>query len=83
MADAKDFHYQIRDVQITAPYFEDALSAGFIRRHRNDTPEEQMFACVEEALDEANLAQFDRLRPSEMEAFYTAWQADAGITTGE
>ncbi len=94
MANDRTFTYSKGDVKIVAPYFEDAMSAGFLRRHRNDTSEEQMFAVVEEALDEENLAAFDRLpmrlRDGEdpkttptMDDFYTTWQEDAGITAGE
>jgi len=69
--------------EIVAPHFEDAMSAGFVRKHRNDKVEEQMFALVEEALNEESLEAFDKLRPSEMEDFYTKWQEHAGITAGE
>ena len=68
---------------IEAPHFEDAMTAGFVRKHRNDSVEEQMFALVEEALEDESLAAFDKLRPSEMEDFYTKWQEHAGISAGE
>lgn len=80
----KTFSYTLPDDrEIVAPYFEDAMTAGFIRQHRNDSVTEQMFALVELALDEDNLAIFDTLRPSVMGDWYTAWQKDAGITAGE
>ena len=80
----RTFTYETKSgAEIEAPYFEDAMNAGFIRRHRNDSVQEQMFALVEEALSPEALEAFDTLGPSEMGDFYTAWQEDAGITAGE
>lgn len=83
MSDNDLFVYEADGVKISAPRFDKAMTAGFVRRHRNDEPAEQMFSLVEEALDEANLAEFDKLSASGMEAFYTAWQEDSGVTAGE
>lgn len=83
------FTYEKAGVKITAPNFESAMTAGFLRKHRNDNEIEQMFALVEEVLDEANLAKFDKLpvtgdaEDATMDDFYTSWQRDSGITSGE
>lgn len=86
----RTFTYENGGVKITAPNFDEAMTAGFLRKHRHEDPIEQMLALVEAALDEGNLAAFDELPltsrteggPS-MDDFYTAWQADSGITAGE
>jgi hypothetical protein len=94
MADApRTFVFEKGGVKITAPYFEDVMTADFFRRYRKSSEVEQMFALVESALDEENLAEFGKLKvfrtPRDgedavtMDEFYSAWQADAGITLGE
>lgn len=90
MPNPRTFTYEKGGVKIVAPFFEDAMTAGFLRRHRGDSVPEQMFALVELALDEENLAAFDKLPATtkdksvaSMDDFYTSWQEDAGITSGE
>lgn len=84
MAKTRTFTFPLDDDrEIVAPYFEDAMNAGFLRKHRNDSEIEQMFALVESALSPEALAVFDELPLPKMNDFYTAWQKDAGITAGE
>jgi len=85
---AKTFSYDYTNEdgekqQIVIKKFDRAMTAGFVRRHRNDDPFEQMFALVEETLDEKQLAIFDSMTAEEMDEFYTAWQEDSGVTQGE
>lgn len=84
MADKITFDFETEaGATIHAPKFDTAMSAGFLRKYRNADVAEQMFALVENALDEDALALFDTLSISEMERFYTLWQEDSGITAGE
>lgn len=90
----RSFTWERGGKTIVAPYLEDVMNAGLLRRLRDKSIQDQMFALVEEGLDEANLAVFDTLpltrregddpeaHPT-MDEFYTAWQEDAGITAGE
>jgi len=71
------------EITINAPRFLSVIDTGFARRHRKDPIEEQVWAAAEEGLDEKNLALFDSLDQTAMDEFYTAWQADSGITAGE
>lgn len=69
-------------VSVSAPAFDIAVGAGFLRKHRKDSELDLMFAIVEEALDAKNLKEFDKLSLEEMNDFLGKWQEAAGVSAG-
>ncbi|OFO13755.1 hypothetical protein HMPREF3088_05370 [Corynebacterium sp. HMSC22B11] len=50
------------------------MGVGFHRRHRKESPEEQMWVLVEALADDKNLELIDTLWPDEFAEFMEAWQ---------
>jgi hypothetical protein len=77
------FHYKINGKELTLPRFKDAVTFGIARRLRKLEPSEQVFELVEQLADEKALALIDTIPNDQIEAFFTAWQEDSGVTAGE
>lgn len=68
---------------VTLPKFRNVMTFGRARRLRKLDEAEQMFTLIEEICDDAALAVLDEMDTPQTEAFFTAWQADSGVTSGE
>ena len=66
-------------VEIALPSIQ-SLTAGMIRKHRNEAPLDFMFSILEALLDEDELAKVDDLTLPDTEALFTAWQASEGVS---
>lgn len=78
------FHFTSGKTKITLPKFDQVFTTfGQVREFRKLEPGEQMFALIEKAADEANLAKIDKLTVPEVKDLLVAWQTDAGVTVGE
>lgn len=81
---SSDFRYQFASGKaLTLPKFKSVMTFGRARRLRKLDEGEQMFTLVEEICDDAALEVLDAMEPDETEAFFLAWQADSGVTSGE
>ena len=61
----------------------DVLDAGFARRNRKLTPDDQFFTLIEELADEDALAAIDSMKKAEFDVFQRAFYAHSGIELGE
>lgn len=83
------FHYRPKGAktkadEIVIPWAKDALTAGFIRRHRKNADAEELgWLMLEKVCDEATLDKVDALPLDEFGEFMTAWQGGETPTVGE
>ena len=78
------FHHTVGKTKITLPKFDQVFTTfGQVREFRKLDTGEQMFALIERAADDANLAKIDELTIDQVKDLIVAWQQDAGITVGE
>lgn len=78
------FHHTVGKTKITLPKFDQVFTTfGQVREFRKLDAGEQMFALIEKAADEANLAKIDTLSIEQVKDLLVAWQHDAGVTVGE
>lgn len=83
-ADVPDFTYLLPDGEtITVPPFRRAMTAGFLRKHRNDAEVDLLFGIIETLLDEDDLDRFDGMNLDELEAFFDAWKLDSKLDLPE
>lgn len=61
----------------------DTLDAGFARKNRKLSPDDQFFTVLEALADEETLAVIDSMRKQEFEKFQRAFFAHSGIELGE
>lgn len=61
----------------------DTLDAGFARKNRKLTPDDQFFTVLEALADDETLAAIDSMRKQEFEAFQKAFFTHSGIELGE
>lgn len=62
---------------------DDVLDAGFARRNRNLTQEQQFWALIEALADDAALAAIDEMKRPEFQDFQRAMYAHMGVELGE
>ncbi len=62
---------------------EDILDAGFARRNRNKTPEDQLFTMLEALADDDALAAIDSMKKHEFLQFQRDFYAHTGAELGE
>lgn len=78
------FHHTVGKTKISLPKFDQVFTTfGQVREFRKLDVGEQMFALIERAADETNLAKIDKLSMPEVKDLLVAWQRDAGVTVGE
>lgn len=61
----------------------DTLDAGFARKNRKLSPDDQLFTLLEALADDEALAAIDSMKKAEFEAFQRAFFAHSGIELGE
>lgn len=78
------FQHTAGKKKITLPKFDQVFTNfGQIRAFKKLAVEDQLFALIEQAADDANLEKIDSLTMVEVKDLVAAWQLDAGITVGE
>lgn len=78
------FIHTVGKAKITLPKFDQVFTSfGEVRAFRKLDQGEQMFALIEKAADDVNLAKIDSLSIEQVKDLLVAWQQDAGISLGE
>lgn len=68
---------------ITLPWLDKVLNAGFLRRNRNKSEDEQMWTLLETFADEDELEKIDKLSMAELADLFTGWQKGLEASLGE
>lgn len=81
------FHYASKSTgkKITLPWINDHFTAGWLRKNRKLTAEEQGWEMLEAAANKDSLDKIDALPIAEFQELMTAWQKgpDGDTTVGE